>query len=318
VRVRSLLGLVLVPALFVVGCGDSGGGDEGGESAATNGSGELSGITVTGSTDEKPKVEIEDGFSVEETTVEVLAEGDGEEVGEEDVVTVDYLGVNAKNGEEFDSSWSREQTADFTLGPGMIAGFNKALAGQQVGDRVLAAIPPQDGYGEQGNPQAGIGGEDTLVFVVDIRDTAASKASGEAVEPPQGMPTVTTDDSDTPTGFGDMQGPPPESEKSTSYPVIKGEGPEVEKGQTVTMQYLGQVYGGKQPFDQSWGRAPLTLPVGEGKPIPCFDQLVGETVGSRVVLVCPPAEAFGDQGNPQGGIKPDDTVLFAVDILTAG
>jgi peptidylprolyl isomerase len=316
VHVRSLLGLALLPVLFVVGCG-GGGGEDDSDSGSASGSGELSGITVTGAADEKPKVEIEDGFSVDETSVEVLSEGDGAEVGEQDVVTVDYLGINAKNGEEFDSSWSREQTADFTLGPGMIAGFNKALAGQQVGDRVLAAIPPKDGYGEQGNPQAGIGGEDTLVFVVDIRETTASKATGEAVEPPEGMPTLETDDSETPTGFAAMQGDPPASGKSTSYPLIKGEGPKVEKGQTVTMQYLGQVYGGKKPFDQSWGRAPLTLPVGEGQPIPCFDQIVGENVGSRVVLVCPPAEAFGEKGNPQGGIKPDDTVLFAVDILTA-
>jgi peptidylprolyl isomerase len=315
--VRSLLGLLLVPVLFIVGCGDSG-DDGGGESSSASGSGELSGITVSGATDKKPKVEVEDGFSVEETSVEVLSEGDGEEVGEQDVVTVDYLGVNAKNGKEFDSSWSREQTADFPLGPGMIAGFNKALAGQKVGSRVLAAIPPEDGYGEQGNPQADIGGKDTLVFVVDIRDTTASKAAGESVEPPEGMPAVQTDDSDTPTGFAEMQGEPPASKKSTSYPLIKGDGPKVEKGQTVTMQYLGQVFGGKQPFDQSWGRAPLTLPVGEGQPIPCFDQLVGETVGSRVVLVCPPAEAFGKKGNPQAGVKPDDTVLFAVDILTTG
>lgn len=315
---RSLLGLLLAPLLFVVGCGDGGGdGGGGGGGESTSGSAALSGITVSGEGDKKPKVEVEDGFSVEETEVEVLSEGDGEEVGEEDVVTVDYLGVNAKNGKEFDSSWSREQTADFTLGPGMIAGFNKALAGQKVGSRVLAAIPPADGYGEQGNPQADIGGQDTLVFVVDIRKSASSKAAGEEVDPPANMPDVQVDDSETPTAFTKMPGKPPASKKSTVYPVVEGEGSKVEKGQTVTMQYLGQVFGGKEPFDKSWGQAPLTLPVGEGQPIPCFDQLVGQPVGSRVVLVCPPADAFGKQGNQQAGIKPGDTVLFAVDILTA-
>ena len=33
-------------------------------------------------------------------------------------------------------------------------------------------IPPDKGYGAAGNPQAEIKGTDTLVFVVDILDTA--------------------------------------------------------------------------------------------------------------------------------------------------
>src|SRR5690606_28580458 len=32
----------------------------------------------------------------------------------------------------------------------------------------LLSIPPEHGYGPRGVPQAGIGGEDNLVFVVDI------------------------------------------------------------------------------------------------------------------------------------------------------
>ena len=33
------------------------------------------------------------------------------------------------------------------------------------------SIPPEYGYGSRGIPQAGIGGEDTLVFVIDIIST---------------------------------------------------------------------------------------------------------------------------------------------------
>ena len=54
---------------------------------------------------------------------------------------------------------------------GVIAGFRNALVGQQVGSQVLVVIPPADGYGAQGQPSAGIGGTDTLVFVIDILDT---------------------------------------------------------------------------------------------------------------------------------------------------
>lgn len=312
---RSLLALLLVPLLFLTACGDDG-SENGGDGASASGSGELSGITVSGPDDKKPKVKFEDGFSVDETTVEVLSEGDGPEVGENDIVTVDYVGINGKNGKEFDSSWSRKEPASFTLGPSMITGFNKALAGQQVGSRVLVAIPPKDGYGEQGNPQAKIGGEDTLVFVIDIRETASSQASGTEVEPPAAVPALKVDDKGVPTAFSDTS-TAAAPKQSTSHLLIKGEGEQIEKGQTVTMQYVGQVYGAKKPFDASWGRAPLTVPVGEGQPIKCFDELVGAKLGSRVMLICPPADAFGKQGNPQSGIKPDDSVIFAIDVLAA-
>ena len=35
----------------------------------------------------------------------------------------------------------------------------------------VVSIPPEYGYGSRGVPQAGIGGEDTLVFVIDIIST---------------------------------------------------------------------------------------------------------------------------------------------------
>ena len=57
----------------------------------------------------------------------------------------------------------------FVIGKGqVITGWDKALVGQKVGSRVLVVVPPSEGYGKDGNQQAGIKGTDTLVFVVDI------------------------------------------------------------------------------------------------------------------------------------------------------
>lgn len=316
---RYLLALLLVPLLFVAGCGDTeeGSGESGSASGSGSGSGELSGVTVSGSQDEKPALKFDNGFSVEKTEVDVIAEGDGDEVGKNDVVTVDYLGVNGKNGKEFDSSWSRDQEASFSLGPGMIAGFNTALAGQKVGSRVLTAIPPEDGYGQQGNPQAGIGGKDTLLFVIDIRGTSPSKATGTEVDPPADTPTLEVDENDVPTGFAKGGDTAPAPDQTTSHLLIEGEGAEVEKGQTVTMHFLGQVYPAGKVLASSWQQGPQPIPVGEGQPIKCFDELVGEKIGSRVMLICPPADAFGKKGNPQAGVEAGDSVIFAVDLLAA-
>jgi peptidylprolyl isomerase len=52
--------------------------------------------------------------------------------------------------------------------------------------------------------------------------------------------------------------------------------------------------------------------------VPGWDQgLVGEKVGSRVILEIPPALGYGKQGNEQAGIKGTDTLFFVVDILGA-
>ena len=88
-------------------------------------------------------------------------------------ITVQYLGVIWPGGKQFDSSWGRTTPATFTIGAGrVIAGWDLGLVGQPVGSQMLLVIPPDDGYGAEGKPDAGITGTDTLVFVVDILDAA--------------------------------------------------------------------------------------------------------------------------------------------------
>ena len=71
-------------------------------------------------------------------------------------------------------------------------------------------------------------------------------------------------------------------------------------------------------FDSSWTRkSPATFAIGTGNVIPGWDKgLVGKKVGSRVLLVVPPADGYGAQG--QGQIPANATLVFVVDILDAG
>jgi peptidylprolyl isomerase len=99
--------------------------------------------------------------------VQVLKEGDGK-VAEslQSKVYVNYHG-QIWNGKVFDSSFERGEPIGFGLNQ-VIKGWGDALVGKKEGSRVLISVPPELGYGERGVPQAGIGGTDTLVFVVDI------------------------------------------------------------------------------------------------------------------------------------------------------
>ena len=43
--------------------------------------------------------------------------------------------------------------------------------------------------------------------------------------------------------------------------------------------------------------------------------IVGQTVGSQVIVTIPPAEGYGAAGVPAAGIGATDTLVFVVDIL---
>ncbi|WP_284255574.1 FKBP-type peptidyl-prolyl cis-trans isomerase [Pseudolysinimonas kribbensis] len=50
--------------------------------------------------------------------------------------------------------------------------------------------------------------------------------------------------------------------------------------------------------------------------IPGFAKaLVGQKVGSQVIVMIPPADGYGSGGSPEVGIKGTDTLVFVIDIL---
>ena len=97
-----------------------------------------------------------------------LEEGTGAEAKAGDEVTVQYVGVNYKNGKEFDASWDRGEPFAFQLGAGMvIPGWDQGVEGMKVGGRRELIIPPELAYGPEGSPPA-IGPNETLIFVIDL------------------------------------------------------------------------------------------------------------------------------------------------------
>ena len=65
-----------------------------------------------------------------------------------DVVKVHYKGT-LTSGEQFDSSVGRSPL-EFTVGAGqMIAGFDQAIPGMEVGEKKTITIAPADAYGEK-------------------------------------------------------------------------------------------------------------------------------------------------------------------------
>jgi len=102
-----------------------------------------------------------------------LVVGTGKEAVLTDTVTVKYVGAIWKTGKVFDKSWGRDSgygqdAYQFPL-DGVVPGFAQGIVGMKEGGRRVIAIPPALGYGPSGGqPQAGIGADDTIVFIVDL------------------------------------------------------------------------------------------------------------------------------------------------------
>ena len=98
----------------------------------------------------------------------------------------------------------------------------------------------------------------------------------------------------------------------------EGDGAVVKAGDTIVCNYLGQVWDGTV-FDNSFDRgSPVDFGIGVGMVIAGWDQaLVGQHVGSRVLISIPSDLAYGPRGIPQAGIPGGATLVFVVDILEA-
>jgi FKBP-type peptidyl-prolyl cis-trans isomerase len=309
-RIAVLLSapLLAVAPLAVAACGSSG------SSTPT--------VTVSGSFGKSPTITIPNQTAGSNLTVKTLIKGSGPALSKSDAFVGNYA-VYIWSGKTHKLAQSTFQTKTPQLFSGtLLPGLETALQGKTMGSRVLAVIPPKDGYGKTGNSSAGVSATDTLVFVIDMIKEFANNAAATGSQVSNGggsLPTVTAKSGAAPVIKI------PSSHKAPSGLVtktlIKGSGPAVTKGETVVTQYVGSIWRTGKVFDSSWSRGePFGFTIGAtpSQVITGWDKgLVGQTVGSRVMLIVPPADGYGKTGSSQAGIKGTDVLVFVVDILGA-
>jgi peptidylprolyl isomerase len=269
----------------------------------------LDAVTVTGKYGRPPKVSVKSPWAIDKTRTKVLTPSKGAVVKAGQTVEVNYHGVDGRTGKTFDESFSRGTPIAFSLAQ-VVPGFSKGLVGQRQGSRVLIAMPGSDGYDASGgNPQAGIEVGDTLLFVVDLVTVQLDGPQGPAVEPKAGLPTVT-----------DKEGVPeitiPKTDPPTTLqvqPLIKGKGKKVGENDQVTFDYRWVRWSDGKLLEESYSSEPATAALSGLLP-GMVEGLTGQTVGSRVLLVIPPAEGYPD-GNPTPSIAPKETLVMVVDLL---
>jgi peptidylprolyl isomerase len=117
---------------------------------------------------ERPVIDKPNGDIPFELGMDDLVVGEGDEATSGRKVSVHYVGVAFRSGDEFDASWNRGEPFEFRLGKGqVIPGWDAGVQGMRVGGRRKLTIPSAMAYGARGAGGV-IAPHEPLVFVVDL------------------------------------------------------------------------------------------------------------------------------------------------------
>lgn len=288
-------------------------------------------VSIDGEVGSAPEVDWKSRMDAGDPDTETLVEGDGTELADGDSVVVNYwLGNGYTQDVSLDTFGTDDAGTVVTVGeeptpPQQAADVVNTLvageieAGMTVGTRIAVTVGSAEAFGDSLPAMAefDVGNEDALLLVIDLVDQPLEAPDGKAGPEKVWAPSI-VEKGGLPSGL-DFEGIPAPPDQLRIASLIEGTGDEVEDGDVLVANYLGQVYQAEAPFDESYSKgAPVPFPIGLGGVVKGWDEaLVGVPVGSRVMLQIPPRLGYGEEGNPQAGIKGTDTLYFVIDILAA-
>ncbi len=180
--------------------------------------------------------------------------------------------------------------------------YCSAMSGIREGSLFAFATPPQPD-----DPEG-------RLLVLEFKRVYLPHANGSVQAPVSGLPQVVrVPDSGRPGLVQPTFAKPAEFKRAV---VIEGSGETVELGDSVTVHYSGWMWLDKLggTFESSWDSRPATFTLLKGQLISGFVKaLDGVKVGSQVIAVMPPEDAYGESGN--GTIPANTTLLFVIDVL---
>ncbi|MBO9522043.1 MAG: FKBP-type peptidyl-prolyl cis-trans isomerase [Nocardioidaceae bacterium] len=261
------------------------------------------GVKVTGDFGKSQTATFDKPLESDDLERTVVTKGTGASTKAGDEVETLVTAYTGKDGKSLGSTPLTLTVADKSL----IDAFSAAIECVPFGSRVVVAVPAIQMYGPDGNAQAGIKGDDTVVLVVDV---IKKKVPLKPAAWTKNVPTVTFDKAGKPTLK--LVGPPA---KDLMLKVLKpGSGEVVKSGDQVTVDYQGTDWNTKKIFDQSYGKQPVPFKTTEV--VQGFGAaLVGQKVGTRLVVTIPAQYGYGPSGgNSSAGIGPKDVIVFVVEI----
>ncbi|MDO8144986.1 MULTISPECIES: FKBP-type peptidyl-prolyl cis-trans isomerase [unclassified Isoptericola] len=252
-------------------------------------------VQVTGPEGQPPALEYPQPYQIVQSGSRTLRPGGGEPLETGEPVLLHMYAEDGRDGSVISSTYL-DAPAWYTFDPDSLGqNLYDSLRGKRVGARVLVVEKDDDV---------------PVVLVVDVLPT---RATGDVVEPVEGLPQVVRDPDGSPTVLVEGGEPPGEL---VVQPLIRGDGPQVEVGQMVTARYVAVRWSDGRVVDSSWGDgvAPQSATIGIGRLVEGWDQgLLEQSVGSQVMLVVPPHLGYGGTNSELA----DETLVYVIDILDA-
>ena len=272
-------------------------------------------VNAEGDLGSQPTVTFPTPLVTEQSQVTELVRGDGEVLSRGEIADAHLSLYNGEDGQLLTATdyaemyLRRTVTADDNLG--------KALQCTAVGSRVVFATTVADVYGPD-NPQIPLENDATIVAVFDVERAFKGRADGAPQLGQNGMPAVVL----APNGRPGISVPAEPAPKDLRIAVLKqGNGPEVAEGDKVVLHYTGLTWDDENVFDTSWeDGVPATFTAVSSADDPTgvvpglAEALIGENVGSQVLVSIPPELGF-PEGQAPATVPEGSTMVFVFDVL---
>ncbi len=115
----------------------------------------------------EPGVELSAAPGVDDTVFEDLVEGDGAVLEVGDTAVIRYVNFVGDSGVVIETNWGPDPL-QVAYAENLLPGLLEGMEGMAVGGRRAITIPPEDGFGEAGNPDAGLPADTDMIFVVEL------------------------------------------------------------------------------------------------------------------------------------------------------
>ncbi len=306
--VRLLPAVLLTAAVALAGCGTS-------DSSSTASASGWDQVSISGDVGSAATLAFKGQITDQTTQTKVLKEGTGPVVQNGDDVILQTVIGDGYTQKTAADSYKDQAPQVVPITDSVPEIFRTALVGKKVGTRVAIYTSADKIFGAQGNPTLQIGNKDAVVLVLDIVGKPLDGPNGASHKSPSWAPAV-VEKNGVVTNLN-FKGTPKPDGTLHSADLRSGTGATVKAGQSIVVHYLGSIYGATKPFDENYSSTPIAFQIGAGKVVKGWDKtLVGQKVGSRVILAIPPKDGYGAQ--KQNGIPANSTLYFVVDILWAG
>lgn len=280
-------------------------------------------VKVTGAFDDAITVDTTYPLDVTTTERSVVIQGTGDPLENGSTAEIRYTIYNGATGEIIEDS--RDLSVDpipFVYEAGTsVPGLESVLHCATTGSRIVGIIPAAEGFGEAGIPDIGLEAGQSLLFVADIVSVEPTPEPTEAATTPQAaaeLPATSVWTTDIPVV--DLTADPPTVTIPDTAPpaelvitvLEEGDGEVVPNPATVTLDYLGISWDTKEVFDSSYSRgAPATFST-SGVIKGFAAGIVGQKVGSTVLVSIPPTYAYGT--DPAAHDLGGQTLVFLIHI----